>query len=501
MSETSGDASPPSELPLATRVVRGGLVVALASYATILIGFSATVVMTRLVSPRDFGTMAIATFLFGLINLRTKVGLGQAFVHSPETTGRAIGTLFTLDMGAGLFSFLLALAAVPFLTWFGYAPDVAWVVLALAVLGLLEASASTPGLLMDKELLFGRTTVITTISLAASYAPAIVLALKGFGVWSLIAQAATQSTLVLFGFWWVARRDLQSPWQVRWTFDRSLAKGFVRFGLVWGSAALAGFLTTQFDNFLVGTFLGLTTLGFYDRAYRLALWSSVLVTTIVSRTTFFAYAKLQQDRIRLSKTFDMSLWIITSLALPLALVLFVSASDLVQFLYGEQWAPAAQLLRFLLVASLIRPLLDDLDALLIAIGKPQLASQVHWIQAVVVIVVAGVLTFLYGAPGTAVGVGIAFIVGGVLLYRFAARLIDIAWRPALGLPLVATALTLLLEIALDAGLNLDGLPLVPRLVLKTAATAAIFYVITMLMQRRVFFEHARYIFRLARGTA
>lgn len=501
MSETSDDASSSPELPLATRVVRGSLVVALASYATILIGFSATVVMTRLVSPRDFGTMAIATFLFGLINLRTKVGLGQAFVQSSEMTGRAIGTVLTLDMGAGVLSILLALAAAPFLTFFGYAPDVAWVVLALALLGMLEASASTPGLLMDKELLFGRTTVITTISLAASYAPAIVLALNGFGVWSLIAQAATQSTLVLFGFWWVARRDLKSPWQVRWTFDRSLAKNFVRFGLVWGSAALAGFLTTQFDNFLVGTYVGLTTLGFYDRAYRLALWSSVLVTTIVSRTTFFTYAKLQQDRARLSKTFDMSLWIITSLALPLALVLFVCAPDLVRFLYGERWLPAAQLLRFLLVASLVRPLLDDLDALLIAIGKPQFASHVHWIQAVVVIGLAGALTFLYGAPGTAVGVGIAFIIGGVLLYRFAARFVDIAWMPSLGMPLVATALTLLLEIALDAGLNLDGFPAALRLALRAVATAAIFYAITVGMQRRVFFEHARYIFRLARGSA
>jgi O-antigen/teichoic acid export membrane protein len=488
------------EVPLATRVVRGGLVVALASYATILIGFSANIVMRRLVSPEAFGALAIATFLFGLLNLRAKIGLGQAFIHSPELSGRAIGTVFALDLGAGLVSGLIALIAAPVLILLGYPSDVAWVVLALGMLGLVAAGSSTPGLLMDKELLFGRTTVITAITLALSYAPAFYLAFKGYGVWSLVAQAASQWLLVLIGFWWAARRELKTPWHLHWTFAPTLAKEYVRFGVTWGIADLAGFLTTQFDNFLVGTFVSLTAAGLYTFAYQLALWSSVLVTTIVSRASFPTYAKLQDDRARLSKTFELSLWIITTLALPLALFLFVAAPEIIQLLYTAKWLPAVALLRFLLLASLIRPLLDDLDALLIAIGKPHLVSIAQWTQAAIVIVVAGALTFPYGAEGTAVGVDLAFVVGGLLLYRLASPYLDVRWMRALGLPLAATAVTLLAYFALSAAFNWDALPLVVRLLGKGALVAVVFYALVVALQPRTFLERVQYIWRLARGA-
>jgi O-antigen/teichoic acid export membrane protein len=487
------------EKPLAHRVVRGGFVVAVASYATILIGFSATIVMARLVSPRDFGTMAMAAFLFGLLNLRTKLGLGQAFVHQPETTGQSTGTLFTLDVGAGAVSVLLALGAVPLLRFLGYDAQVTSVVIALALIGLLEAGSGTPGILLDKNLKFGRTTSVTALSLALSYLPAFYLAWRGWGVWSLVAQSAIQTLLVLGGVWWFARRDLTEPWQVHWTFHLPLAKEYLHFGLVAGSAMIAGFLTSQFDNFLVGTLVSLTALGFYDRAYRFASWPNLLISNVVARTSFFAYARLQDDRARLSKTLEMTLWIITTLALPLALVIFVTAPDLIVFLIGEQWLPSAIFLRFLVIFSLIRPLQDDIGGLLIALGKPHLVSISAWIQSFVLIIVATILTWMFGAVGTAIGVGIAFIIGCALFYVWVARAVDIPWGRALVLPMGMTALTIALYLWVVAWLDWNALALPVRLGLKAGLTLVVFYGLTLLTQAKLFFERARYVWQLVRG--
>lgn len=487
------------ESPLAHRVVRGGLVVAIASYATIVIGFIATIIMARLVAPRDFGTLAIASFLFGILNVRTKIGIGQAFVHHSETNERTAGTLLTLDLGAGALSLLLALIAAPLLRWLGYADEVVWVTLALALIGMIDAGAGTPGILLDKNLRLGQTTTVTALSLALSYVPTFYLAWRGWGVWSLVAQSAIQTCLILLGVWWLARRDLHDVWRVRWTFDSALAKKYLRFGLVAGSAMIAGFLTTQFDNFLVGTFVGLTTLGFYDRAYRFASWPNLLISNVVARTSFFAYARLQDDRARLSKTLEMTLWIITTLALPMALVIFVTAPDLIVFLIGEQWLPSAIFLRFLVIFSLIRPLQDDIGGLLIALGKPHLVSISAWIQSFVLIIVATILTLLFGAVGTAIGVGIAFIVGCALFYVWVARAVDIPWGRALVLPMGMTALTIALYLWVVAWLDWNALALPVRLGLKAGLTLVVFYGLTLLTQAKLFFERMRYVWQLVRG--
>jgi O-antigen/teichoic acid export membrane protein len=499
MSEMSGGTTPPREQPLATRVVRGSLIVALASYATIIIGFTATIVMARLVAPRDFGTLAIGTFLFGVMNLRAKVGVGQAFARDPQSGGRAFGTLYTLDLGAAAFSLVLALGFAPLLSFFGYDQEVSRVVVALAFISLLEATGASAGLVLDKSLLFGRTTVASAISLALSYVPALFLTVKGFGVWSLVAQLGVQTLISLAAYWWIARRELRELWRVRWTFDRGLAKEYLRFGLVWGGAAVAGFLNTQFDNFLVGTFVGLTVLGFYDRAYRFASWPNLLVTSIIARASFFTYAKLQDDRARLSKTLEMTLWLITTLALPLALVILITAPELITILLGDRWQPTVPFLRILVIYSVIRPLLEDIGGLLIALGKPGLVSLTSWIQTAVLVVVAGALTFLFGAVGTALGVGISFLVGGVVLYRWVVRWVDLSLSRALGLPLIVTAMTLGLYFVVNQWLNLESLPVFISFCSKSALTLAFFYLMLILIQPRIFSERVRYVWRLARG--
>jgi len=87
--------------PLVFRVVRGGLFVAASSYFNILFGFLANLVFTRLLAPEAFGTFALAMFFFSLLNLRPKVGVGQAFAQRPTTTGKLVGTHLALDVAAG----------------------------------------------------------------------------------------------------------------------------------------------------------------------------------------------------------------------------------------------------------------------------------------------------------------------------------------------------------------------------------------------------------------
>jgi lipopolysaccharide exporter len=497
----SGQASAPAaEAPLAFRVVRGGFWVAASSYFNIGFGFLANLVLTRLLAPEAFGAFALGMFFFSLFNLRTKTAVGQAFAQRPETTGELIGTHLALDMATGLASFVLALIAAPLLLALGFTHPVVWVMLALAAVGVSQSVMGTAWVLLDKELMFGWVSLVTTVAFPLSYVPAIVLALRGGGYWSLVAQNAVYAILLLVGLWWVCRRYLPQVWHMRWRFNRVVAKEFIRFGAMVGLAALAGTLTLQFDNFLVGSLVSLETLGFYDRAYRIAQWPTLLVSNVATRTAFYAYAKLQNDQVRLTKAVTMSFWLITILALPLALVIFASAPDLVTVLYGERWQPSALFVRFLVVYSLLRPLLNNASSLLVAVGQPQRKTIIWAVQALVLLIAATPLTLTYGAVGTCIGVGIAFMVGLALAYRYIRQVVDLSMRDVFAVPGGAAVLALVAYVLLARSVDLTVLPLGMQVVLQAGFVAGIFFAALLAIQPRRLIERSAYVWRLIRAS-
>lgn len=486
--------------PLASRAARGGLWVALSSYFNIAFGFLANLALTRILAPEHFGIFALAQFFFSLLNLRPKLGLNQALGQRRETTGELIGTHLTLDVIGGLATLLLAALAAPLLRALGYSRDVTWVVLALAAVGVSDSLMGTAWVLLDRDLRFGRTGLVCSLAFPVSYLPGFWLALRGAGYWSLVAQNATYAVLLLVGMWWSTRQHLPHILRLKWRFDGQVARELLRFGALVGLVTLAGLLLTQFDNFLVGTFVGVTVLGYYDRAYRIAQWPSLLLTTLSNRTAFYTYARLQDDSARLHKALTMTLWLTITLALPLALAIFVAAPDLVSVLYGERWLPTVVFLRFLVAYSLLRPLLDIATSLFVAIGRPQQSSLIVGAEAATLIVVATPLTLSRGAVGTCIGVGLAFAVGLLLAYRQVRRRVALSIRDTFAPPAVSAALTVLVYGLLVRNLDLAHLPTWERAFVKGGLVAAMSLLLLLALERRRFVERCRYTWRLMRGS-
>jgi lipopolysaccharide exporter len=500
MSETPGEVVSPRELPLATQVVRGGMVVALTAYGLTLFGFISNLVLTRLLNPTDFGVFALGFFFFSLLNLRPKLGVDQAFAQRPATTGELSGTYAVLSVGSGVASLLLAVIAVPVLLALGYAPPIVWVMLALAAVGVSDSIMGIAWVQMDKALLFSRVSIVTAVMFPLSYIPAFYLALNHGGYWSLVASNVTYALLLLVGLWWSFRTNLPQILHMHWTFSGILARHLLRFGTMVGLATIAATVVYQFDNFLVGSVVSTAMLGFYDRAYRIAQWPTLLVATVLSRPAFYAYTQLQSDLVRLTKTVTMSLWLITTLALPVALGIFVAADDLVVLLFGEKWLPSAVFVRFLVTYSILRPLLEDANQLFVAVGQPRRTTTVTFGQAAALVLAATPLTFLYGAQGTAVGVGVAFVVGLVLTYYFMRRTVrGLALSQAFVVPAVATAAALVGYFIFSGLVDLPVLPLLLRVILKAGFAALGFFVVTIILRPRLTFERAAYVWRLLKN--
>jgi O-antigen/teichoic acid export membrane protein len=493
------DAASPIEEPLAYRAVRGGLWVAFGSYFTFVFGFLANLGLTRLLSPEHFGVFALASFFFGLINLRSKIGINYAFIQRQETTGELIGSHFLLDVLAGLLTLLIATIAVPILRTLGYAQGVGWVLLALAGVGLSDALSTTAWLVLEKALRLRQTSILSSTIFALSYIPAFAVALRGGGYWSLVAQNVAVSVPSLLVMWWVARWQLPALWQIRWRFDWGLSKRLLRFGVIAGLSGLFAAMAMSFDNFLVGTLVGVAALGFYDRAYRIAEWPNKLVYGVVTRTALYTYARLKDDQARLQKTATMLVWLIVTVTIPLGLAVLVSAPEVIRILYGERWQPSAGILRWLIVYTLVRPLLDNANSLFIAVGRPRRATIVAAVQVVALVIAATPLTFLYKTLGTCVGVGAAFIIALMLAWWYMRRTVGIPTREILTGPVPAAALALVAYVILESYVSLRDLNIVIQAALKAGLVVAVFFAGLLALQARLFLERSRYVWQLLRG--
>lgn len=489
--------APASEEPLAYQVVRGGLWVTASSYWMIGFGFLANVLLTRLLFPEAFGTFSLAMFFAQLFRLQPRLGLGRAFAQYKENSEKAIGTYVILESLAALGSVAIGLLAVPALLRFGYGVDVTQVSIALLFAAVLESFAGVGNTLLDKELHFGQSSLVQSIVFPLSYAPAFWLATHDGGVWSLVAQTFTFSLLSLVGIWWVSWKLLPQIRNQHWQIDKALARHFLRFGLTVGLVTLVGMLLTQLDSFFIGTFVDKTELGYYDRAYRLAQWPALLLNSLLARTAFYTYARLQDDPVRLRKTVEMILWFIITLSMPVLLMLLVTAPDLLVLLYRARWLPSTPFLRILVVFALARPLLMNANQLFIAIGKPGLTMRYNVIQLIVLTAIGLPLTLIWGALGTCIAVGLMLVVGVGFSYRRVLKDTGINLGRMLTVPGLIGVVVLLGYLALNRYTSLTELPLAVRVVLKSVYAGVSFVGLSLITQPRATRGRLGYVWRLA----
>ena len=149
----------------------------------------------------------------------------------------------------------------------------------------------------------------------------------------------------------------------------------------------------------------------------------------------------------------------------------------------------------------MRPLLDNAGSLFVAVGRPQRATLVAATQAAVLVIAATPLTLAHGAVGTCIGVGIAFIVGLLLSYRYIGQTTTLALRDAIAVPALAALLSMAAYFLLARGANLNALPLAARVAVKGGFVIGLFFATLFVLQPAVLRGRIRYVWRLLRAGA
>lgn len=405
-------------MSIGRRALHSTLFVAATAYLSEAVNFVVSVILARLLLPEYFGIVALAIFFNELFGRVREFGFDQALVHRQEDLEKARSAHFVLQVSASFLSFLLTLIFSPLLLRI-YGWPVVKALLVISFFYIFKAASSTQRMVLEKELRFVTTTLVDLFALIFASLLAIYLAVNNGGLTSLVVYQVA-NVFMAFAVFWVLR-----PWTPIFVWDRKIITWYLRFGWYLWLGGLTTFVIYKFNDFVTGTFLSTTSLGFYSRAFSFAQRPTSAVTGVVSRVALPTYALLQKEKEKLSLTFNLVLRNIVRVSAPLSFFLFLLAPDFTAVLLGDKWLPMVPVFRLLLIYGFLRSVFDDAGAFLTAIGKPHLVSRYLVVQAFIILVTTPLLTYFWGVNGAAVSLNIVLGVGLLLAYRYVNRFVAV----------------------------------------------------------------------------
>ena len=327
-----------------------------------IVSLGTTLVMARLLSPADYGLMAMAMVVVGFVGFFNEVGIGSAIVQKPKLTSTEVNGCFAIALIASvvlaLLTFLLSGVTARF---FGN-PRLEGMISVLSLAFILGAFGTVPLAFLRKELHFKAIAGITILSIIVQSALCLVLAWRGLGVWSLVWGALAANAVQSVGAFWL------SPWRPRGAYDLREATGLVAYGLKVTSSRVFWYLYSNADKVIIGKVLGERSLGIYDMAFSLATLPSSQVTTLATNVASPLFAKLQSDLDKLRAFILHFTRGIAYITYPALIGMLVCSPELVAVILGDKWSDLLVPFGALCLMGLIKSVDPLLSQVLIATG-------------------------------------------------------------------------------------------------------------------------------------
>ena len=313
-----------------------------------VLAFLITVILARLLSPREFGLLAMVIVFTGFIEIFTDMGLGAAIIQKPDLEPRHLNAVFWANTGVGALLTLLVAAAAPLIALFFHMPVLRAMTMVLALNFLAGSFRVVQESVLLRQMEFRRLAIVDNVSVLVAGCGAIGLALAGMGVWSLVGQSLL-FTLTSAAVLWSLSKWRPAP-GIDWKALRELlpySSGLLGFNGV-------NYWIRNIDNILIGRFIGSAALGIYGRAYALMLYPINQIAAALGKVMFPALSAIQQDRNEVKDLYLKITGIISLITFPPMIGLLVVARPFVLILFGDKWAEVIPVFRILCVTGLIQ---------------------------------------------------------------------------------------------------------------------------------------------------
>lgn len=352
--------------------------------------------LARLLSPADWGLFALAAVFTSLFRIFSDMSLGRAIVQRGTADDEYLSTAFWGSLAAGVFLFLLSVAAGGVIGVVSGQAIVGPMVAVLATRFVFAAGTAVQQAVLVRTLAFRIVASRGLVGAVLGGCVGIVMALTGAGVWSLVGQAVGTELAIAILFWTTI------PWRPKRVFSREKFKHLWSFSGKLMAARMLVYLIRNVDNLLIGRFLGAASLGFYALAYKVLMFPLSDVSSIVNSVAFAALSRLQENARHVREGYLQATSAVALLLMPVMAGLAVVAPWFIEVVFSAKWLPATVVLQILTAAGAVQAITSVGNPVLQAAGRTDL--QLRWSMiAAVQYLTAFVIGLRWGIEGVAGG--------------------------------------------------------------------------------------------------
>ena len=318
------------------------------TYFVELVTLPSTIILAQLLSPFDFGVAAVATFFGRLAARVSNAGMGSALVRTKELRHEHVSSIFVANFTITMIAAgILLLMARPIATFYKE-PAIATLIPLVTLDFVFSALSMVSQALLARGMRYKEMAALTSADSITVAVSSVVFAWLGFGYWSLVLAAVCGS-----GIKWAGGVMLVG-WQMSFRFVPSAAKELLSFAFGTYARGLLEYVSLTIDNLIVGRVLGVTALGYYDKAFASTQRAYNKLTVGGPTVSFRALSVLQDDPPRFRRAFEKIVLSATVVTYAVFAVLGATGPHLILVLFGETWRPSIVPFQLLCVGGALR---------------------------------------------------------------------------------------------------------------------------------------------------
>jgi PST family polysaccharide transporter len=363
----------------------------------VLVQFASTILLARLLSPHEFGLVAMVTAFVLFAPFLVDLGTTDASTQKPRITDGEISALFWLNMTIGGTLTVLFAAGSGLIGAFYGEPALTGIALMSSLTFIMTAVPLQHCALMRRAMEFKRIAIIDLSSNATSSIVSVVLAFLGWGYWALVAKPIIQLSLSALGAW------ISCPWVPGRPRFSSEVKELVSFGLGVTGFSVMDTFSRSADRIGLGYFNGPGSLGFFQNAFLLYDNLLNMVAGPMHSVGTSSLSKLRGNVPELKRSWSAALSSMTFFCAPTFALLAITGQDLVIILLGQKWAPAGPLLCIFGIRGIANSVERTVGWLHVAAGRSD-----RWMRWGVFSAACHLVALTAGLPFGAMGVAIAY---------------------------------------------------------------------------------------------
>ena len=351
---------------------------------SLVISFISNMVLARLLVPEDFGCIGVIYIFISFADLLVDSGLAGALIQKKNVTQKDYDTVFTTNFAISFFLYVLIFVFAPFFTRYFNIQNLDLYLRIVSISILFRAFFVVQSADLLKNLRFKEISINGIVTTASSVIVAIVMAVYGLGIWSLISKNLIQPLLSCIMY------RISSSVKCKFGIDKQSFKQLFGFGWFSMLTAFVDLLYANTVAFIVGKKYTVKDLGYYNQANSLQQIPSYSLAMVIKQVLFPHMSRVQDDKALMKEYSQRVMIVATFVIFPIMLYLISFAKPIVVLLYSDKWLPSAIFFQILCVEGIVHSMIHIDRQILKALGLTKLMFRIQ----VVVLAIGMVLLFV-----------------------------------------------------------------------------------------------------------